>query len=351
MAYTTIDDPGLFFDVNLWTGNSTTPRAFTGVGFQGDFLWIKSRNEGTDFELNDSVRGVSKYINSNTAIVEGTETQGLISFDTDGYTLGDANYWNWTAKTFVGWCWKAGTTVVPSGGTITPSACSFNTTTGFGIYKYTGTGSAATIAHGLTHAPEIMLVKSIDTTAHTWGCYNNTAGNGMMLVLNNTAAEVGPDAQYWNSTSPTTTLFSVGTDSYQNQSGTQYVAYCFSSIKGFSHCGGYTGNGNANGTFVYCGFRPAWLMIKCNSAAGNSWNIYDHKRPTTYYGNVVTELLEADTSNVTLTNSSFDIDLLSNGFKCMGNESGINQNAAEYSYLAFAEAPFSNSNSVPCNAR
>ena len=169
-AYTAIDDAGSFFSLKLWTGNSTTDRAMTGVGFQPDFLWIKGRNEGTDHELQDSVRGSTLYLNSNDDGAEATETEGVKSFDADGYTLGNANYWNWTAKTFVGWSWKAGTTSGVSGGTITPIGYSINTTAGFGIYEYTGNStSGATIAHGLGVAPKFLITKKISATGN-WHC-------------------------------------------------------------------------------------------------------------------------------------------------------------------------------------
>ena len=337
--------PSDHFNINLWTGNSTTDRAMTGVGFQPDLLWVKSRNEGTDHELNDSVRGSTKYINSNTSIVEGTESESVKSFDSDGYTLGNANYWNWTDKTFVGWSWKAGTTSVPSGGTITPSACSFNTTTGFGIYQYTGTGSAGTIAHGLTHAPEVMLVKSIDTTAHTWGVYSKAAGNRYQLVLNNNTAKVGPSTAYWNDADPTDTVFSVGTDSYQNQSGTKYICYCFSSVRGFSKMGIYKGNGNVDGPFIYTGFRPAFAIRKIISST-DSWYLTDSKRAGY---NPQNDYLFA---NATQTESALTrFDFLSNGIKIRTTDGGDNASGGDYIYIAFAEFPFVSSNSKATVAR
>jgi len=336
--------PSDFFNTKLWTGTGVS-HAITGVGFQPDFAWIKSRDQGTDFMLINTVMGITKYNNSNTAIVEGTDAQLLTSFDSDGYTLGTANYSNWSPKTFVGWSWKAGTTAVPSGGTITPSACSFNTTTGFGMYKYTGTGSSATIAHGLTHAPEIMMIKSIDTTAHTWGIYSKAVGNRYIMVLNNTAAKAGPYTAYWNDTDPTDTVFSIGTDSYQNQSGTEYIGYCLSSVKGFSKMGNYYGNGNVDGPFVYTGFRPAFLIVKKYSAT-EDWMLMDDKR------------LGYNANNAFLfpngTNLESDLtryDLLSNGFKVRTTDGGNNTADAQYMYMAFAEFPFVSSNSKAGNAR
>ena len=340
--------PTDFFNTKIWTGNGVSGRAMTGVGFQPNFLWIKGRSDGTDHELMDSARGVSKYINTNVANAEATNTEGLISFDADGYTLGNANYWNWNTKTFVGWSWKGGTSAVPSGGTITPSACNFNTTTGFGAYKYTGTGSAATIAHGLTLAPEIMLVKSLDAT-HTWGTYSKAMGNGYQMVLNNNSSRVGPLIQYWNNTDPTTTVFSIGTDSYQNQSGTDYICYCFSSVRGYSKMGAYTGNGNANGPFVYTGFRPAFVMSKAYSTTGQ-WMMVDDKRPLYYNGSGA--VVYADASVVETQNTTWTtVDFLSNGFKPRYTD-GLNNGAGtSYIYMAFAEFPFVSSNSKAGVAR
>jgi len=349
MAYISFQ-PSDFFNVNLWTGNSTTDRAMTGIGFQPDFLWNKSRNETYDHHLQDAVRGSTTYIDSNDTGINATNAEGVKSFNADGFTLGNANDWNQTAKTYVGWSWKAGTTtgIVTTGSTITPTGYSFNQTSGFSVIAYTGNATAgATIPHGLGVAPDMILVKNTQT-AEAWACYFKPLGNTKVLTLNATNAEL-TQAQ-WNNTSPTSTLFSVGSGGNTNLSQT-HVAYCFANKKGYSKMGSYTGNGNADGTFVYTGFRPAYVMIKASSIAGDSWNIYDDKRPSTYEGNVVTELLEADTGNATLTNASFNIDILSNGFKCKGNESGINQNAAEYIFAAFAEFPLVSSNSKAGTAR
>jgi hypothetical protein len=344
MAYISFQ-PKDFFNTNIWTGTGVGSRAITGVGFQPDSTWIKSRSDGTDFMVINTVMGVTKYINTNVAIVEATDAQNLLSFDSDGYTLGTANYTNWNTKTFCGINWKAGTTAVPSGGTITPSACSFNTTTGFGMYKYTGTGSAATIAHGLTHAPEILLTKSLDTAAHTWGGYSKAVGNRYIMVLNNTAAKAGPYTQYWNDTDPTDTVFSIGTDSYQNQSGTAYICFCFSSVKGYSKMGGYTGNGNVDGPFVYTGFRPAFVMTKKYSSTGNWIMGYQSTNP----GNVVGNQVEANSAAVEYTSDRFD--MLSNGFKYRSSGSDGNGSGAEYIYMAFAEFPIVSSNSKAGVAR
>ena len=343
MAYISFQ-PSDYFNTTLWTGNSTDDRAITGVGFAPNFVWIKSRSNVYRHLLFDTTRGATYKIESSDSDAETTETDSLKSFDSDGFTVGTGSPVNTNTYTYVGWNWKGGTSAVPSGGTITPSACNFNTTTGFGAYKYTGTGSAATIAHGLTLAPEIMLVKSLDAT-HTWGTYSKAMGNGYQMVLNDNSSRVGPLIQYWNNTDPTTTVFSIGTDSYQNQSGTDYICYCFSSVRGYSKMGAYTGNGNADGPFVYTGFRPAWLMIKKTSGTGD-WVIFDSVRSPS---NVTKKTLLADTTAV--EGNVSDIDILSNGFKLGYTDSDTNSSGGTYVYMAFAEFPFVSSNSKPGTAR
>jgi hypothetical protein len=315
----------------------------TGVGFQPDFLWIKGRNEGTDHELQDSVRGSTKYLNSNDDGVEATETEGVKSFDSDGYTLGNANYWNWTAKTFVGWSWKAGTTTGLSGGTITPSSYSINTTAGFGIYKWTGTGSAGTIAHGLGVVPKMIIVKSLGVGAD-WGVYNEAIGNTNTLFLNLTNAETA--RTYWNSTSPTSTVFSVKDEGVVNATGSDYIAYVFTPIKGYSAFGSYVGTGNADGPFIYTGFRPAFTICKISSGNTNNWKMVDDKRPGY---NINNKTINADSSAVESTEDNCDY--TANGFKIRRNGNDVNGSGYEYVYMAFAEFPFVSSNSKPGVAR
>ena len=343
MAYISFQ-PSDYFNLTLWTGNSTTDRAITGVGFQPDFLWIKSRNEGTDHELQDAVRGSTKYIRSNLTAVEGTETEGVKSFDADGYTLGNANYWNWTAKTFVGWSWKAGTTSGLSGGTITPTAYSFNTTSGFSIIAYTGTGSAATIGHGLGVIPKMIVVKRLNSTSQ-WSVYHEAIGNTKHLILDTTAAEV-TSTNYWNDTSPTSSVFSIGSGTDVNASGGTYIAYVFADVKGYSRMGTYTGNGNADGAFIYTGFRPAYFMCKLASGSGGSWAIYDNKRLGYNGGN---SYLEANATD--LDDANDQIDIVSNGIKLRTTGGYQNTNGATYVYAAFAEFPIVSSNDAPGVAR
>ena len=267
MAYTTIDDPTSFFNTVLYTGNGTTDHAITGVGFQPDWTWLKKRNNADDNILSDVVRGATKYLISNSTAVEGTYAEGFKSFDSDGFTLGNANNTNQNTHTFVAWNWKAGGSASSnSNGDIT-SSVSANTTSGFSIVSYTGTGSVATIGHGLGVAPKLIIVKTRSYSSQAWPV-DVRAVDGI-LYLN----ETGAKGSYGNSspfptTAPTASVFSVGSPENTNASSATYIAYCFAEVKGYSKIGSYTGNGNANGTFVYTGFRPAWILLKQSSTSG-----------------------------------------------------------------------------------
>ena len=334
------------FHTNLWTGNSTTDRAMTGVGFKPDLLWIKSRSEGTDHEWNDAVRGSTKYLRSNVANGEGTEAESVKSFDADGYTLGNANYWNWTAKTFAGWSWKAGTTTGITGSpSITPAAYSFNQTAGFSIIKYVGNGTAgATIPHGLGAVPHFAIFKYLDG-AEAWGVYHHSIGNGKKLVLNTTETEV-TQSTIWNNTSPTSTLFSIGTHANVNTNSINNIAYIFTEKKGYSKFGSYMGNGNIDGPFAYTGFRPAMIIRKRATGSTNDWYITDNKRlgynPNNAYLFPNTTQTESDITR---------IDFLSNGFKIRTTDTGDNDTNETYVYAAFAEFPIVSSNSKAGTAR
>ena len=344
MAYISFQ-PSDFFSTKLYTGTGAE-LANTGIGFQPDLTWIKARTGSKSHRLFDSPRGVTKWIASDNGGAETTTAESLKSFDSDGFTLGTYDHVNDNTVTFASWNWKGGTTAVPSGGTITPSACSFSTTSGFGIYKYTGNGtSGATIAHGLGKVPTMMFVKRTDGGSLNWMNYNPDVGNDRALFLNLTNA---PDvsATYWNSTTPTSTLFSLGNAVGTNNSGDDYVAYVWAPIAGYSKFGGYIGNASSNGPFIYTGFRPAWVMVKKSAVAGSNWYIYDNKR-TGF--NVVNNVLYANTAGAEV--SDVEIDLLSNGFKWRNNNGGFNASGVAYIYMAFAESPLVSSNDIPGLAR
>ena len=347
MAYTTIDDPTSFFNTVLYTGNGST-QSITGVGFQPDFLWLKRRDSSGWNYLQDVVRGAAKGLYSNATNVETDHsTGGVTSFDSDGFSLGNYNDININSGTFVGWNWLAGGSASSnSNGDIT-SSVSANTTSGFSIVSYTGTGSVATIGHGLGVAPKLIIVKTRSYSSQAWPV-DVRAVDGI-LYLN----ETGAKGSYGNSspfptTAPTASVFSVGSPENTNASSATYIAYCFAEVKGYSKIGSYTGNGNADGPFVYTGFRPAWVMIKKTSGTGN-WMIMDNKRSASGGFNVLGERIKANTNEA---GSTADYqDNISNGFKIRTTASSWNDSGGTYIYLAFAEAPFVNSNGIPNNAR
>ena len=346
MAYSAISKPSLHFNTKLYTGNATNPTTISGIGFQPDWVWTKLRSGGTEaHRLCDAVRGATKDLFSNATDAEATNTIGLKSFNADGYVIGNSNGYNLNTGTFVSWNWKAnGAGSANTDGSINTTATSVNTTAGFSISKYTGTGSNATVGHGLGVAPNMVLVKSL-SGGGDWTSYHSVLGNTKYMRLNSNIA-AGTQSSYWNDTSPTSTVFSIGTAGDVNSNGTTYIAYCFAEKKGFSKFGSYTGNGSADGTFIYTGFKPAWVMTKASSAAGQSWHMQDNKRDGFNYDN---KRLFAESSSS--ESSTSRMDLLSNGFKYRdgdGNGSGIT-----YIYLAFAEQPLvaNVGASIPATAR
>ena len=354
MAYTTIDNPELYFQCKLYTGNGSDDHAMTfdntDTSMQPDMVWMKSRTQsGYNHYLVDSVRGVTKALRPNLSNDEDTYSDAFKSFDSNGFTLDDDtsnSEINQNTKTYVAWCWKAGGSASSNTNGSTTSSVSANTTVGFSIATYPGNGSSgATIGHGLsTTAPKIVLIKK-RSAADSWTMLNTNIDLNKYLKLNGTDAEVSDPM--FNNTAPTTSVFTVDSDGQVNENSNTFVAYCFSEVQGFSKFGKYTGNGNADGTFVYTGFRPAWLLLKKSSASGNTWQIFDNKRDT---GNALDNTLEADTNSAEATGTD-RLDFLSNGFKIRTSGSAQNASGATFIYMAFAEAPFVNSNGVPNNAR
>ena len=347
-VYTTIDDPEAYFQVKAYTGTGSS-QALTLDGdtdMQPDLVWIKSRSTTGHHNVFDSVRGTTQTLYSNLDEGQSAEANALTAFGSDGFTVGSYSDVNASSATIVAWCWKAGTTsgINTTGAGITPSAYSFNQTSGFSILKYTGTGSETTVAHGLAAIPEVIIIKKT-SGAIGWAVkHKDLTADDYYLYLNDTIAQTN-GADNFPDTASTSVLFSIETDDPTNTNTGTYVAYAFASKQGFSKFGSYVGNGNADGTFVYTGFRPAWVMIKQFSAAGNQWNLVDNKRDI---DNPVTEYLLANTSGAEVTYTM--LDFLSNGFKLRTVASNFNS-ASSYIYMAFAEAPFVNSNGVPCNSR
>ena len=342
MAYTTINKHTAFFNTVTYTGNGGT-NAITGVGHQPDFTWLKRRDGSGNHNLYDAVRGVTKYLESSASSPEQTQQYGLTAFGTDGFTLGSNANMNGNSDTFVSWNWKAGTTSGLSGGTITPSAYSINATAGFGIYKYTGNGSAgANIAHGLGKVPTMILVKRI-TASSEWQIYHTSMGNGKWIEFTNGTPQTNTNR--WNDTSPTSTLFYLGTDSDVNSSSHTYIAYVFCDVPGYSKMGSYNGNQSTNGTFTYTGFKPAFLFTKKTSGSYN-WSANDAVRDPK---NPSEKRLYPSDSAAEATSSNYYVDFLSNGFKIRSSHASINDDA-EYLYMAFGQT-LVGSNNVPCTAR
>ena len=351
MAYTTIDDPSAYFKVQLWTGNATNRSITfddTDTNMQPDLIWLKNR-DGTDWhDVTDSVRGVTKSIYPNETDAEDTVADAVTAFGSDGFSIGTNNQVNKNTDKYVAWCWKGagGSGSADTNGTINTTSTSANTTSLFSISTYTGNNSnAQTIGHGLGVAPKVYIQKRRDD-ASAWGMYHGSLGTNKYLQLESTNA-VATDTGIWNNTAPTSTVVSLGNAGYfNNVSSATYVSYAFGEVQGFSKFGKYTGNGNADGAFVYTGFRPAWIVVKRTDSA-NSWMMYDNKRNPI---NLVDNPLYAEGSDAEGTSSAASFDFLSNGFKCRGTGSAINASGATMIYMAFAEASFVNSKGVPCNA-
>ena len=347
MAYTTIDDPSAYFQTATYTGDGAGSLAITNTGnsdLQPDWLWIKRRDGAVNHLLHDSVRGVNNLLVSNTNAADDSNSNIFIGFDDDGFRVGANSASNVNNGTFVAWQWKAGTAFSndassTSVGSI-DSVGSVNTDAGFSIVSFTGGGANATIKHGLTSKPSMIIVKARGQ-ASTWSVYHASLGATKFLRLEGNNA-VGTEAGWWNNTEPTSSVFSIGTNHYAN---TQ-IAYCFSEKQGYSKFGSYIGNGNADGTFVYLGFKPAWLLVK--STATNDWILHDTKRSPHNVSNVT---LFPNGSDADVTNTIYNQDILSNGFKARTTHARLNGSGVSYIYMAFAENPFVTSTGVPATAR
>jgi len=344
MAYTTINKSSEHFNTKLYTGNNGT-QAITGVGFAPDLVWTKARN-GTNSHLwYDKVRGVHKYIRSDQTGAEGTATNTLTSFDSDGFTVGDGDNGNASGANGVAWNWKAGGSGSANTAGSIDSTVSVNTTAGFSIVKWAGTNAQATIGHGLGVAPSLIIVKNL-TSAVNWLAYFKPLGAGKYLEFN-LANGSGTSNTEWGNTAPTSTVFTVGNTGSTNTSGANYVAYCFAKKTGFSKVGKYIGNNNADGTFVYTGFAPKYILLKKDG--GDGWWIVDDKQANPY-PNPNVQMLVSNTNATDNTSVSPFIDIYSNGFKLRSNWSGVNGDGSDYVYYAVGQS-LVGSNNVPCTAR
>jgi len=345
MAYTTINKSTDYFNTKLYTGNGGT-NAITGVGFQPDWTWIKNRDDSYNHALFDAVRGVTKFLASNNSDAEQTNANELTAFGTDGFTSGNADRTNKNSDSFVSWNWKAnGAGSANTDGSIS-STVSANTTSGFSIVKYVGNGgSSGTVGHGLNAVPKMIITKVTSASGDNWKVYHVGSGNTKVLQLNVTDAEATSGA--WYNTTPTSSVFSVGNDGATNGSGKTIIAYCFADIQGYSKFGSYTGNGNADGTFIYTGFKPQLVILKQTSGNTN-WAMNDIKRQQYNAQDII---LYADSNGAESGYGGNYFDILSNGFKQRMSGSYYNGSGLTYLYMAFAQAPLVGSNNVPCTAR
>jgi hypothetical protein len=323
-----------------YTGTGATQvvtNTVNGTAMQPDWVWQKSRSAARDHRLMDTNRGINYVVCSDLTAAEYSGSM-LSSVNSNGFTLNTADQGNNSGETYVAWQWKAnaGTNVTNTSGTIT-STVSANTTAGFSIATYTGTGANATVGHGLGVAPSLIIVKHRNAI-DGWVVYHSSLTSAAYyLLLNDTAAQT-LNSTVWNSTAPTSSVFSVGTITNTNQSTGTYVAYVFAAVAGYSAFGSYTGNGSTDGPFVYTGFRPRFVMVKCssNSTSSTVWTIWDTSRSP--YNASVNELFP--NLNAVEGVDSSGIDILSNGFKPKRNSEYANLSGWTYIYLAFAENPF-----------
>jgi hypothetical protein len=350
MAYTTINKPSSYFNGATYLGSASAVTV-SSLSFKPDFVWIKDRQNGNDHCLVDSVRGAGKYFSSNlTAQEVNSTTQSISSFTSTGFVTGTANPANEAASNtlgFMSWNWLASnTTTANTSGTIS-STISVNQTAGFSIVSYTGNSSAgATIGHGLGVKPSWIITKQRSGDIAEPLVYHTSLGATKGIKLNTSDAPI-TNTTLWNDTEPTSTLFTVGTSAVTNASFPM-IAYCFAEIKGYSKFGSYTGNGSTDGTFVYTGFKPAFVIIKQTSAAGEGWETADDVR-STY--NVISTFLRANSAATESTNTDRQFDFLSNGIKMRGSHGSTNGSGATYIYMCFAENPFVSSTQIPTTAR
>jgi len=337
MAYTTIKKPSDYFNTVTYVANQTDNRQIT-VGFQPDFTWLRDRDQAVSHQLYDGVRGALKALASNNANAESTETDTLKSFNSTGFTLGTGWGNQTTGDDYVAWNWLgANGTASNTDGSIT-STVSANTTSGFSIVSYSGDGgSSSTVGHGLGAIPKMVIIKC-KTTTTSW---QNWGDGYTRLSLNNTDGDLG---NYGMTRGASTVTLPNGINDW-NGSGQDYIMYCWSEVKGFSKFGSYTGNGSTDGTFVYTGFKPAFVIIKGTVVAGD-WCLFDNKRSEF---NLTNKLLLPNTSDAESTPSTRVIDILSNGFKIRGSSSDVNSSGNSHIYMAFAEEPLVGDN--PCTAR
>ena len=334
MAYTAIDDPEAYFQVVTFSANNTAigsgGLSVTLPGdtaMQPDLVWGKARNAAEGHALADSVRGTTKNLLANTSAAEETLSEGLTAFNSDGFTVGNNGHWNASGSNMVAWCWKE------------------SATAGFDITTWTGNATNRTISHNLSVAPRMLIIKNTSTTDN-WFVYHEGMGNNNYMHLETTNAGLSPSTNQFKATTPTSSVFSIGTADGVNKNTSTIICYTFAPVQGFSKFGSYTGNGSTNGTYVHLGFRPAFVLTKKTSGTAG-WYLWDNKRSP--YNQIEKELYVA--TDVETSGATLGLDFLSNGFKWRASMSSRNESGGTYVFMAFAEAPFVNSKGVPCNAR
>ncbi len=332
MAYSSIIKPQDYFSTKLYDGTGSS-HSVTGVGFQPDFCWVKMRSGTENHFLNNAIQGSTKVLQSDTNAAEQTSSNGMTSFDSDGFTVNTDTGFNGSGSNYVAWNWKAnGSGSANSDGSVS-STVSANTTSGFSLVKYTnpGSGSPFTVGHGLGVAPKMIMIKNLTGSAQNWGVWTESIGFGKYLQLNNTNGEASANLI----TATSTTTFSTYYD--HHTTGVDLLAFCFADVTGFSKVGGnYVGNGSSDGPFVYTGFQPAFVMFKESDGAGANWTIQDDKREGFNPNN--SRLFPNDSAAGNA--SSFRLNLMSNGFKINSSDSDSNANDTNYTYMAFAKNPF-----------
>ena len=353
MAYISFE-PKDYFNTTLYTGNATG-RTISGVGFQPDWSWIKNRDDTSGHRVLDAPRGGTKELIANGTNTTITDAQSLQSWNSDGFVLGTAAGVNANTVPFVAWNWKAnGAGASNTAGSINTIKTSVSTESGFSISTFTGTGSNATVGHGLGVAPKMVMIKSI-TAGEDWTCFHEAGGGGKYIILNS-AAGFGTNVGAFNNTAPTSSVFSVGTFGATNGSSQTLVAYCFADVTGFSQMGSYIGNGSAtDGPFNHTGFSPAFVMVKVTTTT-DSWMMYTNKIGATTGSdtgfNTHSRLVEANNNGAEQSSGTNQgIDMFSNGFKLLEDNGNLNGSGQTYIYMAYAQNPFVTSTGIPTTGR
>ena len=355
MAYTTINKSSLHFNTKLYTGNGSNGHAITGVGFQPDMTWLKNRDTTNDHELFDAVRGATKTIYPNRTDAEYTNATGsLTSFNSDGFTVGNGDGANKNSSGIAAWNWKAnGAGSSNTDGNGITSTVSVNTTSGFSIVKYTGTGSAsATIGHGLGIKPAMVIIRPLGYSGAWWIAHKNLSTDEVLEFNTNAQAPIsgfgGGGLKY---STFTTSVIGGGNGSSNsdlwNKSGENYIAYCFAEKTGYSKIGSFVSNGNNDGAFIYTGFKSSFILLKKSSGSGTDWYIFNNKSPGYNDNN---KSLRANTSATEASASGYSMDILSNGFKIRTSNTALGESGATYIYYAVGQS-IVGTNNIPANAR